>query len=289
MQIANTDQDVFSSVWGILRSAHGVYSVERWDWDAPRSVPDPRRRSDTLDASALTNPRALHSARCAAADRIQAGLRSDVPRRRLGVARGRGEVPSVAHRTTRDGTPGRRDQNGTGPWHVAFHRSLSRRDRPAAIFASRLRCAARRGNRRHAFPARAVLISAAGTRSAGFPTIAAIWAGRRATTATWAEAFPEFRSGGVSQDVWTPLQGCPSVMYNRMDKSLTAFSRPECSARHVRQRRTARRRARGHRSRPAHGADERRTSPDHADLEKDVRLRAPTEYHHIDPCPKAKS
>merc|ERR1719160_2477209 len=44
--------------------------------------------------------------------------------------------------------------------------------RPAAIFASRLRCAARRGNRRHAFPARAVLMSAAGTRSAGFPTIA---------------------------------------------------------------------------------------------------------------------
>merc|ERR1719331_229671 len=45
--------------------------------------------------------------------------------------------------------------------------------RPAAIFASRLRCAARRGTRRHDFPARAVLMIAAGTRSAGFPTIAA--------------------------------------------------------------------------------------------------------------------
>ena len=74
------------------------------------------------------------------------------------------------------------------------------------------------------------------------------------------------------------------MMYNRLDKPLTAFSRPECSARHVRQRRTARRRARGHRSRPAHGANERRTSPEHADLEKEVPLRAPTEFYHIEPC-----
>ena len=82
-------------------------------------------------------------------------------------------ISTSSHVRISDGTTSRTEENCKVPWHAAFHRSLSHRDRPAAIFASRLRWAARRGTSRHAFPARAVLMIAAGTRSAGFANIAA--------------------------------------------------------------------------------------------------------------------
>ena len=55
-------------------------------------------------------------------------------------------------------------------------------------------------------------MSAAGTRSAGFPTIAWIWTGRTPATATWKEALPVFRSFAVVYDVWTlPKDLCDSA------------------------------------------------------------------------------
>ena len=63
---------------------------------SPMSTCKQTAHSCLQQSEALRNPHALYTARSAAGDRIQAGRLSDVPRGRLGVARGSGVVPAIA-------------------------------------------------------------------------------------------------------------------------------------------------------------------------------------------------